>query len=420
MKQPYSGMHFLWYKEKEKRRNEMDRLILKKAQAEELVRKYGSPLYIYEEEILRTRCREVKNLLPLAEYRPQYSAKANSNIELLKIIREEGLNVDAMSPGEVVQEMAAGYENEQIMYCCGNMSEEEMKYAHDHAGLVILDSLSQLDRYGSLFPGSEAGIRVNPGIGAGHDVKVITGGKTKFGVLRKDLNKVNQILRKHSMKLIALHEHVGSLFLDDTVFLKAAELLLETAEQFPDVRVLDFGGGLGVPYQGENRLDLNGLGRRLTDLIVSSEKKTGRAYEIRIEPGRYLSAECSMLVGTVTDIKESGGVKYLGTDIGFNVLLRPVLYHAHHRIHGYSDSEKEEVYTVCGNLCESGDILAEGEKLPCMRIGDLIGIENAGAYGYSMSSDYNGRLRPAEVLLSAGTDRLIRKRESLEDLVHQI
>lgn len=398
----------------------MDRLILKKEQAEELIRKYGSPLYVYEEEVLRERCREVRTLLALKTYHPQYSAKANSNIELLKIIREEGLNVDAMSPGEVVQEQAAGFEADQIMYCSGNMSEAEMRYAHDHAEILILDSLSQADRYGTLFPGSEMGIRVNPGIGAGHDAKVITGGKTKFGVLSEDLKEISEILQKHSLKLIALHEHVGSLFLDDTVFLKAAEILLKLAQQFPDVRILDFGGGLGVPYNGEERLDLNGLGRRLTDLIVSSEQKSGRTYEIRIEPGRYIVAESSMLLGTVTDIKESAGVKYLGTDIGFNVLLRPVLYHAHHRIHGYSDSEEQETYTVCGNLCESGDILAEGEQLPCMRIGDLIGIENAGAYGFSMSSDYNGRLRPAEVLLSDGTDRLIRKRESLEDLVNQI
>ena len=398
----------------------MDRLILKKEQAEELIRKYGSPLYVYEEEVLRERCREVRTLLALKTYHPQYSAKANSNIELLKIIREEGLDVDAMSPGEVVQEQAAGFEADQIMYCSGNMSEAEMRYAHDHAGILILDSLSQADRYGTLFPGSEIGIRVNPGIGAGHDAKVITGGKTKFGVLSEDLKEISEILQKHSLKLIALHEHVGSLFLDDTVFLEAAEILLKLAQQFPDVRILDFGGGLGVPYNGEERLDLNGLGRRLTDLIVSSEQKSGRTYEIRIEPGRYIVAESSMLLGTVTDIKESAGVKYLGTDIGFNVLLRPVLYHAHHRIHGYSDSEEQETYTVCGNLCESGDILAEGEQLPCMRIGDLIGIENAGAYGFSMSSDYNGRLRPAEVLLSDGTDRLIRKRESLEDLVNQI
>lgn len=398
----------------------MDRLILKKEQAEELIRKYGSPLYVYEEEVLRERCREVRTLLALKTYHPQYSAKANSNIELLKIIREEGLDVDAMSPGEVVQEQAAGFEADQIMYCSGNMSEAEMRYAHDHAEILILDSLSQADRYGTLFPGSEMGIRVNPGIGAGHDAKVITGGKTKFGVLSEDLKEISEILQKHSLKLIALHEHVGSLFLDDTVFLEAAEILLKLAQQFPDVRILDFGGGLGVPYNGEERLDLNGLGRRLTDLIVSSEQKSGRTYEIRIEPGRYIVAESSMLLGTVTDIKESAGVKYLGTDIGFNVLLRPVLYHAHHRIHGYSDSEEQETYTVCGNLCESGDILAEGEQLPCMRIGDLIGIENAGAYGFSMSSDYNGRLRPAEVLLSDGTDRLIRKRESLEDLVNQI
>lgn len=398
----------------------MDRLILKKEQAEELIRKYGSPLYVYEEEVLRERCREVRTLLALKTYHPQYSAKANSNIELLKIIREEGLNVDAMSPGEVVQEQAAGFEADQIMYCSGNMSEAEMRYAHDHAKILILDSLSQADRYGTLFPGSEMGIRVNPGIGAGHDAKVITGGKTKFGVLSEDLKEISEILQKHSLKLIALHEHVGSLFLDDTVFLEAAEILLKLAQQFPDVRILDFGGGLGVPYHGEERLDLNGLGRRLTDLIVSSEQKSGRTYEIRIEPGRYIVAESSMLLGTVTDIKESAGVKYLGTDIGFNVLLRPVLYHAHHRIHGYSDLEEQETYTVCGNLCESGDILAEGEQLPCMRIGDLIGIENAGAYGFSMSSDYNGRLRPAEVLLSDGTDRLIRKRESMEDLVNQI
>lgn len=386
----------------------------------DLLHKYGSPLYIYSEDILRSRCREIKEMICSKHFRPQYSAKANTNIKLLQIIRSEGLAVDAMSPGEVLQENAAGYTKDEIMYCSNNMTDAEMRFAHDHSSLIIFDSLSQIDRYGAQFTGENIGIRLNFGFGAGGHKNIITGGNTKFGISVDDLSKVDTVFKKHSLKLIALHQHIGSNFLDGTAYLNAADLLLTEAQKYKDVRILDFGGGFGVPYHAEHPLDIKALGNALLSLIHAHETQDHRTYEIRVEPGRYIAAECGLLLGTVTDIKKNRGTTYLGTDLGFNVLMRPILYQAHHQLHAYSDSIEECIYTVCGNICESGDILASEVKLKQMHIGDILAIENVGAYGFSMSSNYNSRLRPAEVLLTDGKDMLIRKREDYSSLRQQI
>ena len=385
----------------------------------QLLEKYGSPLYVYREDILRERCRQIRSMIPSDRFVPQYSAKANTNITLLKIIHQEGMGVDAMSIGEVLREEKAGFQKEEIMYCANNMTQEEMRFAHDHAGNIILDSLCQVELYGQLFPGAEIGIRINPGIGDGHSDKVITGGNTKFGIPLDDAGRITDILQRYHLRLTVLHQHVGSQFLDDTIFLRAAETLLKVARQFPDVMILDFGGGFGVPYHHEKRLDLSSLGSRLLALVQSSEAMDKRHYQIRVEPGRYIVAECGQLLGTVTDLKQNGRVKYLGTDIGFQVFMRPVLYQAEHRIHGFDGNDETDEYTVCGNICESGDVLARNLLMAKMHVGDAICVEDAGAYGYCMASNYNCRPRPAEILLSGDSTQLIRHRERYEQLAEE-
>ncbi len=392
----------------------------------QLVEKYGTPLYVYNETILRKKCNAVKKLISYANFFVNYSAKANTNLSILRIIKEEGLSVDAMSPGEIFIEFKAGFKPEEILFICNNVSDEEMMYAINAGVLVSVDSISQLDRYGRINRGGKVAIRMNPGVGAGHHEKVVTGGKnTKFGIDPASVEQIKAVLEKHQLHLSGINQHIGSLFLTADTYVEAATFLLSFAENFPELEFVDFGGGFGIPYHkeiGEQPLDLNILGKHLQELIDNWIAKTGRRITIKVEPGRFTVAECGVLLGKVHSIKQNGGKKYIGTDIGFNVLARPVMYNAYHEIEVYSNSARDitnkEPVAIVGNICETGDIIAKDRTIPELLEGDVLGILDAGAYGMVMSSNYNCRLRPAEVLISSdGCDILIRKREELEDLV---
>ncbi len=402
-----------------------------KSTPEELAAIYGTPLYVYNENILRTRCRELNALSSLDSFCVNYSAKANTNLTLLNIIREENCVVDAMSPGELFMNKKAGFPKENILYVCNNVSADELKNAVDNGVLISVDSLAQLDLLGSLNPGGKVMVRFNPGIGAGHHQKVITAGKeTKFGVTPDMVDDVFAVLKKHNLTLAGINQHIGSLFMEADGYLNAAEFLLSLAETLPtgaleQLEVIDFGGGFGIPYRkydGEKRLDLADLGQKLHALLSGWTSKTGYKGKFFVEPGRYVVAECSVLLGSVYATKSNGENLYAGTDLGFNVLARPMMYDSHHdvevyRKNGTPDSELVE-QSVVGNICESGDILAKKRLLPRIEQGDILGILDAGAYGYVMSSTYNQRLRPAEVLIDAdGNHKLIRRRDTLEDLM---
>lgn len=395
---------------------------ISKERMQELIAKYGSPLYIYDENVLRTRCREMAELSAYEHFRPNYSAKANTNPELLKIIRSEGLSVDAISPGEIVVEMAAGFTPEEILFVSNNISAEEMSFAVGHNITVSVDSLSQLETFGRRYPGKKVAVRLNPGVGAGHSKKVITGGKSKFGIELQEIHNIKKAAKKYQLKIVGINQHIGSLFLEGGKFLDACATLFEAAKEFAELEFIDLGGGFGVPYNNEERLDLNSLSVELDKLIFEFiGNYPDKNIEIKIEPGRYVVAECAVLAGTVNSIKVNYGEKYVGTDIGFNVLMRPVLYDSYHNIIVYNDTPEAEKVTVVGNICETGDVLAKDRLLPVMKEGDIIALETVGAYGYSMCSNYNSRLRPAEVLLTAdGKDRLIRRRDSYEDLLRQL
>jgi diaminopimelate decarboxylase len=373
----------------------------------DLAGEYGTPLYAYNESVLRRRCREMLSLVKRKPFIVSYSAKANSNLELLKIIRDEGLRADAMSPGEIHLNLLAGFDPSEIFFVCNNVSSEEMQFAIDRGVLVSVDSLSQLRRFGELSSGGRVAVRFNPGVGAGHHAKVVTAGKnTKFAVSMDDIDEVAAIAREFDLTVCAVNQHIGSLFLEGTAYLSAARALLEVAARFLDVELVDFGGGFGVPYRkldNQARLDLDALGAELTGLVDEWCRTNGRKIACAIEPGRYITAECGILLGTVHAVKQLSGVKYAGTDIGFNVLVRPAMYDAHHDLlvyrKGGPDFGAEAPVTVVGNICETGDILAKERYLPTLAEGDLIGVLDAGAYGYSMCSQYNLRLRPAEVLI---------------------
>ena len=402
-----------------------------KHSAQELAEQFGTPLYVYNEQILRRACRELKGLSSQPGFGVNYSVKANANPALLRIMREEGLVVDAMSPGELHMNTLAGFRQNEILYISNNNAPEELQSVLAKVNLVSVDSLPQLDTLGRINPGGKVMVRFNPGIGAGHHAKVITAGKeTKFGVCPEYLSQVFSLLDRHGLTLAGVNQHIGSLFMQPDNYLEAVRFLLDLIATFPAERlqkleVIDFGGGFGIPYRkydGEPRLDMARLGRDLHQILETWADKHGYNGRFLVEPGRYVVAECGILLGRAHAVKNNGDKRYVGTDIGFNVLMRPAMYDSFHDIEIYrggtaAATRADMPQTIVGNICESGDILAKERLLPEIHQGDVLGVLDAGAYGFSMSSPYNQRLRPAEVLITAdGTARLIRRRESLADL----
>jgi diaminopimelate decarboxylase len=398
-----------------------------KTTPQQLVSKYGSPLYVYNETILRERCQEMTNLVSGLDFQVNYSCKANSSLQLLKIIHQAGLAADAMSPGEIFVLSEAGFSPAEIFYVGNNVSAAEMLYAIERQITMSVDSISQLRLFGRINPGGKVALRFNPGVGVGHHQKVITAGKTtKFGITKDYLPEIKRLVREYNLRVVGINQHLGSLFLESEIYLEGVKRLLEIALNFEELEFIDFGGGMGIPYrkqEGQPRLNLKELGLKLQTILSEWNLLNNKNLRFKIEPGRYIVAECGVLLGTVHAIKENYGTTYIGTDLGFNVLSRPVLYNSEHEIEIYGQEhspakDEWQVVSVVGNICESGDILAAERNLPSIEEGDIMGVMDAGAYGLAMSSNYNNRLRPAEVLIQTdGTARLIRRRDSLEDLV---
>lgn len=400
--------------------------IFNKTCAFKLAEKFGTPLFVYHENTLREQCRLMRNLLTYPHFSVNYSAKANSNPELLKIIREEGLNADAMSSGEIFLERAAGFNPNQIFYISNNATEAELLYALDQGILISVDSLDQLELVGKLCPGCRIAMRINTGIGAGHHAKVITCGTgSKFGISPEDIPSAQIILKRYNLQMVGLNHHIGSLFHDQEPYLNAAARLLDLATLFPELLFVDFGGGFGIPVNNDettSELDLNYLGQKLDALLSDWTNSNRREILAVIEPGRFITAQCGILLGKITSIKKNPAQTYIGTDLGFNNFPRTVLYDSYHDMEIYSHRKNGSIEladaTLTGNICESGDLLTPSIKMQLPETGDLIAVQDAGAYGYSMSSNYNGRLRPAEVLICAdGSIKLIRQRDTLESLL---
>ena len=392
----------------------------------ELLSKYGSPLYVYDKNILINRCNDMINFKNKLENNlnvnvsMHYSIKANENLNLLKIIKDCGLKVDSMSELELYLAKLVGFSNEDILYVCNNITLEEMKNAYDNNILICLDSISQVETWGKNFPNSNIMVRINTGVlGVGHSDKVITSGKeTKFGISVLDINELFNITKKYNLNIVGVHNHLGSLFLNDKIddYLNGIKSFLEVVSTyFPSIEILDLGGGFGVPYKDEDRLDLDLLCDKLTDLIKSYKLNIK---EIKFEPGRYIVCECGMIYGRVTSIKKLNNY-YIGTDIGMNDLIRPAMYDAYHKIELFPKGDTEVITAnFCGTICESSDILGKDRVVNMPIVDDNVVVYNAGAYGYSMSSNYTGRLKCAEILIDNGKDILIRKRETIEDIVN--
>jgi len=363
------------------------------------------------------------NLTSYPNFKVNYAIKANTNLTLLRIAKEEGLCADVSSPGEIVAALTAGFAPKDLFFIANNISAEEMTFAINKGILLSLDSVSQLETYGRLNPGGEIALRFNGGIGGGHHENVITGGdETKFGIRATYIPHVKAVLAKYNLRLIGINHHFGSQNPVE-LYLDGVEELLTIARHFEGLEFIDFGGGFSIPYhkqQGEVPMDLAVLGHALTRYMEAYAKEQNNNLVFMIEPGRYICAESGVLLGTVHSVKENGDTKFAGTDLGFSVFARTTLYESHHDIEVYgSTSENNQSHIhIVGNQCESGDYIAKSRQLPHLREGNILGILDAGAYGYSMSSQYNLRPRPAEVLIKSDGDlKLIRRRDTYEDML---
>lgn len=401
----------------------------------ELIERYGSPLYVYKENILRERCQKIQDFkntlesnLDGVKVSMHYSTKANNNPAILKIVKEYGLNVDCMSLLELSLNKKCDFEDDRILYVCNNIDESEMEAVYDSNVLICLDSISQIEMWGSNYPGTDIMIRINPGVnGVGHSQKVITAGKdTKFGITEDNFNTMFNTINKYDLNIVGVHQHLGSLFLNDKidnyiVGIRRFFELINKYNEFKNVKIVDLGGGFGVPYKDEEPLDFDLLTNKLIGVLKEFEIQHEALEEIKFEPGRYIPCESGILVGRVNAVKHENNVYWIGTDIGMNQLVRPSMYDAYHKVEILGNNDGTMITAnICGNVCESGDILAKERKVKLPVPGDIVLVYNAGAYGYSMASNYTGRSRPAEVMINRYNARLIRYRETIEYLERNI
>lgn len=392
---------------------------------EELIARYGSPMYLYDLAVVRQRAERLKAAFDYDDLHLLYAVKANPCPPLVRTIIEAGYGIDAVSPGEVTLAQRLGLEAADILYTENNMTEAEMHYATGAGILINCGSLYRLERLGRS-GGKRASVRINPDITDGEHAHVLTAGPlTKFGVHHSQVDELQRIQAETDIKIVGVHMHIGSNILDVDVYLEAMQVILDVARQLEHLEFIDFGGGLGVPYKPDDQpLDVEALGSRASQLMRDFCKDYGRPLRMIIEPGRYLVAECGTLYTSVTAIKTNPGYDdqpprtFVGCDTGFNHLLRPCLYDSYHPIGNATRPVAEpSVVDVVGNICESGDVFARQRAVPTPRVGDILAFGCAGAYGMSMASTYNLRPLPPELVVDGDEITVVRRRRRLDELL---
>ena len=412
--------------------NEKGNLSIGGEDALELAQRYKTPLYVIDENKIRENYRRLYKAFSqyYKDFNMFYACKANTNLAVMRILEEEGSGIDAVSPGEIYTSLLAGFDPSRILYTGNNVTDEELEFALSSGVRLNVDSISQLKRLSKL-PGSEGleiSFRVNPMVGAGHHDHCITGGPlSKFGIMEEEAVDVYKMAQNMGFKPVGIHSHIGSGILDPEPFMLAVRTLMDIAGRVHEgagveFDFIDFGGGIGIPYTPEeSKLNINVFAEKITDLFKDklNEYSLGKP-TMCIEPGRYIVGDASVLLTQVNSIKQSYR-KFAGVDAGFNTLLRPTMYDSYHHIvvADKPEAEATQKIDIAGDVCESGDLFARDRPMPEIEEGDVLAILNAGAYSFSMSSQYNSRPRPAEVLVKDGESEVVRERETFADLFNK-
>jgi diaminopimelate decarboxylase len=386
----------------------------------EICKEFGTPLYIYDGAEMISQLNRLHQAFANCGVKVKFAAKALTNLSILKLLKKNGSGVDVVSINEAIIAMRAGFAADEIMFTSNCISIDEVAEGVALGLTINLDNLSILkkfgEKYGSSYP---CCLRLNPSILAGGNYKISTGHKlSKFGIPIEQLAQINELVERYKIIINGLHIHTGSEISDTSVFLKMAALLFDWAKDFATVKFLDFGGGFKVAYrEGDKETNIDEIGAHLEKQFADFEKNTGRKLQMWIEPGKYIVSGAGYLVVKTNVVKHNPSVTFVGVDSGLNHLIRPMMYDAYHEIFNASNPTGHlETYTIVGNICET-DTLGADRKLNEVREGDLLVLKNAGAYGYSMASNYNSRFRPAEVLVLNGQAHLIRKRDTLDDIL---
>lgn len=382
---------------------------------------FGAPVYVYNEATMQNQYYQLKKAFEKCNVKIYYAAKALTNINVLRVFKQLGAGLDTVSIQEVMLGIKAGFEPHEILFTPNCVSLEEINMAVELGVKINIDNISILEQFGNKYGNTvPVCIRFNPHIMAGGNYKISTGHiDSKFGISIHQLRHVERLIKSLDIVAEGIHMHTGSDILDVDVFLTGAEILFDIALQFPNLKYIDFGSGFKVAYKPNDvTTDIAMLGEKLTKRYEAFCKEYGREIEIHFEPGKYLVSEAGSYIAQVNVIKQTTATVFAGLDTGANHLIRPMLYDAYHHITNISNPMGiKRIYTIVGYICET-DTFAWDRPLPEIKEGDLLCFHNAGAYGFMMASNYNSRFRPAEVLYKTdGTYQLIRRRETIEDLL---
>ncbi len=381
---------------------------------------FGAPVYVYEAEKIINQYNKLKKAFAPVDVQIKYACKALNNSAVLRLLKKQGSGLDTVSINEVKLGLRAGFLPNEIIFTPNCVSIEEIQEAVELGVHINIDNISILEQFGSIYGSSvPCCIRINPHILAGGNSKISTGHiDSKFGISVYQLRHVLRVVESQKIKVNGLHMHTGSDILDPGVFLQGAEILFDAARDFKDLEFLDFGSGFKVAYkEGDITTDIEELGSALATRFLEFCKDYGRDLELWFEPGKFLVSESGFFLVKVNVLKQTTATVFVGVDSGLNHLIRPMLYDSYHHIENISNPEgKQRIYTVVGYICET-DTFGWDRKLNEVREGDILCFRNAGAYGFTMSSNYNARFRPAEVMLVDGKAHLIRQRETFEDLI---
>ncbi|MEN9929644.1 MAG: Diaminopimelate decarboxylase [Bacteroidota bacterium] len=385
-----------------------------------LAEEFGNPLYVYDAAKIEQQYNRLTSAFSKVEkLRINYAMKALSNVTILKLLKNMGSGVDTVSYQEVQLAIHAGFTPDKIIFTPNGVSFEEIEAVAQLGVQINIDNLSVLEHFGTKHPNVPVCIRINPHVMAGGNENISVGHiDSKFGISIYQIPHILRIVENTKMHINGIHMHTGSDILDIEVFLYAAEILFDAAKQFNNLDFLDFGSGFKVPYKkGDIETNIEELGKKLTKRFLAFEKEYGRELTLAFEPGKFLVSEAGYFLAKVNVVKQTTSTVFAGIDSGFNHLIRPMFYGAQHNIENISNPKgKERFYTVVGYICET-DTFANNRRIAEINEGDTLCFKNAGAYCFSMSSNYNSRLKPAEVLFKDGKGHLIRARETFEDIL---
>jgi len=394
--------------------------VLTHEQLIDIANEFGTPVYVYHAERITEQYKKLTDAFAKTDTRFFYACKALTNINILKHVKSIGASVDCSSINEVKLAMVAGFEPTNILYTSNGIDFSEIEEAVSLGVHINIDSLNNLEKFGKKFGHSyPVGIRLRPNILAGGNIKISTGhDKSKFGIPVDQLDKILLLVKEHNIFIRNLHIHTGSEITDVDVFVKGIEVLFDIIPKFNELESIDLGGGFKVPYKiGDHETDIPLLAQKVNEAFANHPNPNGRHLQVWFEPGKFLVSAAGYLITQVNVIKETGATTFVSVNSGFNHLIRPMFYDAYHHIENISNPDGEEKkYSIVGNICET-DTFAWDRKLPATNEGDYLVFYNAGAYGFEMSSNFNSRYKPAEVLVKDGKAQLIRKRDSFDDLL---